>query len=89
MKNLSKLGKTLSKGEQKQILGGDFGERGVPEAGPSGPCITYGVGSPQCQCYYTGGTWNVECNRCDTEPYFADGCDVIPLDGETPIGGGL
>ncbi|MEL6254119.1 MAG: hypothetical protein AAFR87_19070 [Bacteroidota bacterium] len=86
MKKFSKLGKSLSKAEQKQILGGDFGDSGLPDVGPNGPCQVFGIGTPQCQCYYEGGTWNAECNRCDTEAYFADGCDQIPLDGGFPLG---
>jgi len=69
--HLKKMGQALSKADQRDIRGGEFGDVGLPDVGPSDPCSS--SVSPQCQCIAYGGRWNSECNRCDTFVYFDNG----------------
>ena len=71
MKNLLNLGKALNKAEQKEVFGG-IGDG--TERDPCDPGSETGSGvymSASCRCWASGGTWNAECGRCDTSPYFA------------------
>ncbi|HAA15282.1 MAG TPA: hypothetical protein DCE41_27735 [Cytophagales bacterium] len=76
---LKKAGQELTKAEQKEIRGGEFGDVGLPDVGPSGGCYDSPM-SPECQCLGQGGRWNSECSRCDTTVYFDNGdCGMMLL----------
>lgn len=63
MKNLLNLGKALNKAEQKEVFGGDFGDVGLPDVGPTGLCLDRGVFLPQCICWANDGEWT-SCGNC-------------------------
>ncbi|QCE40404.1 hypothetical protein [Psychroserpens sp. NJDZ02] len=74
MKNLKKLGKTLTKAEQKTINGGRLSYSGNgcttdPTTSNPHPLSAY------CECLASGRNWNEECNRCEIPNvyYISDG----------------
>lgn len=64
MKNLMNLGKALTKAEQKEISGGDFGDVGLPDVGTNLQETLVGNSGPRLDasnsynCSLCGGTWS-------------------------------